>query len=121
MKNTKKSLTKNSERENTDLFVQKISEARLIGYQDNTPTHINDLITEKAKGQKNLDFGLSGFIRSKDNSDVASKITKSSFVPTAEEFHFSKSSFFFSLIFAFFYLIKMFTFLLKYYWLLLWS
>ena len=82
MKNTNKPRTKNSKRENTDLFVQKISEAILIGYQDNTPTHINDLITEKAKGQKNLDMGLSGFIRSKDNSDVASKITKSSFVPT---------------------------------------
>ena len=77
MKNTKKSRTKNSEREYTDLFVQKISEARLIGYQDNTPTHINDLNTEKAKGQKNLDMGLFGFIRSKDNSDIASKITKS--------------------------------------------
>ena len=60
-------------------------------------------------------MGLSGFIIGKDNSDVASKITKSSFVPTTEEFHFSKlyislalfiSSFFFSLIFAFFYLIK---------------
>ena len=60
-------------------------------------------------------MGLSGFIRSKDNSDVASKITKSSFVPTTEEFHFCKfyislallaSSFFFSLVFAFFYLIK---------------
>ena len=48
--------TKNSSRENIDLFVQKISEARLIGYQDNTPTHINDLITEKAKGQNNLDI-----------------------------------------------------------------
>ena len=52
MKNTKKPLTKNSIRENTDLFVKKISEARLIGYQDNTPTHINDLNTEKAKEQK---------------------------------------------------------------------
>ena len=115
MQNTNKPRTKNSARENIDLFVQKILEARLIGYQDNTPTHINDLITEKAKGQKNLDMGLSGFIRSKDNSDVASKITKSSFVITTEEFHFCKlyislalftSSFFFSLIFAFFYLIK---------------
>ena len=82
--------TKNSTRENTDLFVQKISEARLIGYQDNTPTHINDLITEKTKGQKNLYLGLSGFVRSKDNSDVDSKITKSSFVSTTEEFHFCK-------------------------------
>ena len=120
MKNTNKPRTKNSKRENIDLFVQKISEAGLIGYQDNTPTHINDLITEKTKGQKNLYLGLSGFIRSKDNSDVASKITKSSFVPTTEEFHFCKlyitlalltSSFFFSLIFAFFYLIKVITFL----------
>ena len=107
--------TKNSTRENTDLFVQKISEIRLIGYQDNTPTHINDLITEKAKGPKNLDVGLSGFVRSKDNSNISSKITKSSFVQTTEEFHFRKlyislalltSSFFFSLIFAFFFLIK---------------
>ena len=120
MKNTNKPRAKKSTRENTDLFVQKISEARLIVYKDNTPTHINDLITEKAKGQKNLDVGLSGFIRSKDNSDVASKITKSSFVQTTEEFHFRKlyislalltSSFFFSLIFAFFYLIKVITFL----------
>ena len=124
MKNTNKPRTKNSTRENTDLFVQKITEAGLIGYQDNTPTYINDLITEKTKEPKNLDVGLSGFIRSKDNSDIASKITKSSFVPTTEEFHFSKlyitlalltSSFFFSLIFAFFYLIKAFTFLSKYY------
>ena len=120
MKNTNKTRAKNSTRENIDLFVIKISEARLIGYQDNTPTNINDLITEKAKGQKNLDMGLSGFIRNKDNSYVASKITKSSFVPTTEEFHFCKlyislalltSSFFFSLMFAFFYLIKVITFL----------
>ena len=120
MKNTNKPRTKNSTRENNDLFVQKISEARLIGYQDNIPTHINDLITEKSKGPKNLDMGLYGFIRSKDNSDIASKITKSSFVPTTEEFHFCKlyitlalitSSFFFSLIFTFFYLIKVITFL----------
>ena len=105
MKNTNKPRTKNSARENIDLLVQKISESGLIVYQDNTPTHINDLITEKAKGQKNLDMGLSGFIRSKDNSDVTSKITKSSFVPTTEEFHFCElyitlalltSSFFFS-------------------------
>ena len=117
MKNTNKPRTKNSTRENIDLFVQKISEARLIGYQDNTATHINDLITEKAKGAKKFRYG---FIRSKDNSDVASKITKSSFVPTTEESHFCKlyislalltSSFFFSLIFAFFYLIKVITFL----------
>ena len=108
MKNTNKPRTKNSTRENTDLFIQKISEARLIGYQDNTPIHINDLNTEKAKELKNLDVGLSGFIRNKDNSDIVSKITKSSFVPTTEEFHFYKlditlalltSSFFFSLIF----------------------
>ena len=85
MKNTNKPRTKNSTRENTDLFVQKISETRLIDYQDNTPTHINDLITEKAKGPKKFSVGLSGFIRSKDNSDVASKITKSSFVPTTAE------------------------------------
>ena len=90
MKNTNKPRAKNSTRENTDLFVQKISEARLICYQDNTPIHINDLINEKAKGQKNLDVGLFGFIRSKDNSDIASTITKSSFVPTTEEFHFCK-------------------------------
>ena len=56
MKNTNKPRIKTSTRENTDLFVQKISETRLIGYQDNTPTHINDLITEKAKGQKNFDI-----------------------------------------------------------------
>ena len=31
---------------------------------------IDDLITEKTKNQKNLDVGLSGFIRSKGNSDV---------------------------------------------------
>ena len=86
MKNTNKHRTKNSTRENTDLFVQKISETRLIDYQDNTPTHINDLITEKAKEQKNLYFGLSGFIRSKGNLDVAYKFyTKSSFVQTIEE------------------------------------
>ena len=40
MKNTNKSQTKNSPRENVDLFVQKISEARLIDYQDNIPTYI---------------------------------------------------------------------------------
>ena len=54
MKNTNKTRTKNSTRENTDLFVQKISEAGLIDYQDNTPTHINDLITEKAKEPKKI-------------------------------------------------------------------
>ena len=90
VKNTNKPRTKNSKRENTDLFVQKISETRLIGYQDNTPTYINDLITEKAKGPKKFSVGLSGFIRSKDSSDIASKIIKSSFVPTTEEFHFFK-------------------------------
>ena len=120
MKNTNKPRTKNSKRENIDLFVQKISEAGLIGYQDNTLTHINDLITEKAKGSKKFSVGLFGFIRSKDNSDVASKITKSSFVPTTEEFRFCMfyiilalltSSFFFSFIFAFFYLINVITFL----------
>ena len=88
MKNTNKPRTKNSARENTDLFVQKISEAGLISYQDNTLTHLNDLITEKAKGPKKFSVGLSGFNRSKNNSDVASKITKSSFVPTTEKFHF---------------------------------
>ena len=36
MKNTNKPRTKNSARENIDLFVQKIPEARLIDYQDNT-------------------------------------------------------------------------------------
>ena len=87
MKNTNKTRTKNSARENIDLFIQKKSETdnRLIDYQDNTPVHIilktDDLITEKAKGPKKFSVGLSGFIRSKDNSDVASKITKSSFVP----------------------------------------
>ena len=88
MQNTNKPRTKNSKRENTDLFVQKISETKLIGYQDNTFTHINDLITEKAKGSKKFSVGLFGFIIGKDNSDVASKITKSSFVPTTEKFHF---------------------------------
>ena len=67
MKNTNKPRTKNSTRENIDLFVQKISETRLIGYQDNTPTHINDLITEKAKGPKKFSVDLSGFIKSKVN------------------------------------------------------
>ena len=90
MENTNKPWTKNSARENTDLFAQKKSETRLIGYEDNTPTHINDLINEKAKGQKNLDMGLFGFIRSKGNSDISSKITKSSFVQTTEAFHFNK-------------------------------
>ena len=76
MKNTNKPRTKNSARENIDLFIQKKSEAdsRLIDYQGNTPTHIilktDGLITEKTKNQKNLDVGLSGFIRSKVNSDV---------------------------------------------------
>ena len=74
MKNTNKPRTKNSTRENIDLLVQKISESGLIGYQDNTPTHIilktGDLITEKTKNQKNLVVALSGFIRSKGNSDV---------------------------------------------------
>ena len=58
MKNTNKPRTKNSTRENTDLFVKKISEARLIGYQDNTPTNINDLNTEKAKEPKKFIFGF---------------------------------------------------------------
>ena len=77
MKNTNKTRTKNSARENIDLFIQKKSEAdnRLIDYQDNTPPHIilktDDLICEKTKNQTNLDVGLSGFIRSKGNSDDA--------------------------------------------------
>ena len=76
MKNTNKPRTENSARENKDLFVQRKSEAdnRLIGYQDNTPTHIilknDDLITEKAKNKKNSDVGLPGFIRNKGNSYV---------------------------------------------------
>ena len=56
MKNTNKPRTKNSSRKNTDLFVQKISEASLIGYQDNTPTYIDDLITDKAKEPKKYGF-----------------------------------------------------------------
>ena len=77
MKNTYKTRTENSARENIDLFIQKKSEAdnRLIDYQDNTPAHIilkaDDLITEKTKNQKNLDDVLSGFIRRKGNSDDA--------------------------------------------------
>ena len=57
-----------------NLFIQKKSEAdnRLIDSKDNAPTHIilttDDLITEKAKNQKNLDVGLSGFLGNKDNS-----------------------------------------------------
>ena len=76
IKNTNKPRAKSSARENIDLFVKKKSEAdnRLIDYQDNTPTHIilktDDLITEKTKNQKNLVVALSGFIRSKGNSDV---------------------------------------------------
>ena len=58
MENTNKPLAKNSARENTDLFVQKISEAGLIGYQDNTPTYINDLITEKSKEPKKFRYGF---------------------------------------------------------------
>ena len=58
MKNTNKPRAKNSTRENTDLFVKKISETRLIGYQDNTPTHINGLITEKAKEPKKFRYGF---------------------------------------------------------------
>ena len=58
MQNTNKPRTKNSARENIDLFVQKISEARLIGYQDNTPAHINDLNTVKAKEQKKFRCGF---------------------------------------------------------------
>ena len=58
MKKTNKSRTKISSRENIDLFVQKISEAKLIGYQDNTPTHVNDLNTEKAKEPKKFRCGF---------------------------------------------------------------
>ena len=58
VKNTNKPWTKNFARENNDLFVQKISEARLIGYQDNTPTHINGLITEKEKEPKKFRYGF---------------------------------------------------------------
>ena len=75
MKNTNKTRTENSARENIDLFIQKKSEAdnRLIDSKDNAPTHIilttDDLITEKAKNQKNLDVVLSGFVGNKDNSE----------------------------------------------------
>ena len=58
IKNTNKPRTKNSTRENNDLFVQKISEAGLIGYQDKTYAHINDLITEKAKEPKKFRYGF---------------------------------------------------------------
>ena len=58
MTNTNKPQTKNSTRENIDLFAQKKSETGLIGYQDNTPTHINDLITEKAKEPKKFRYGF---------------------------------------------------------------
>ena len=58
MKITNKPRIKYSSRENIDLIVKKISEARLIGYQDNTPTHINDLITEKAKEPKKFRYGF---------------------------------------------------------------
>ena len=58
MKNKNKPKTKNSARENIDLFAQKKSETRLIGYQDNTPTHINGLITEKAKEPKKFRYGF---------------------------------------------------------------
>ena len=81
MKNTNKTRTENSARENIDLFIQKKSEAdnRLIDYQDNTPAHIilktDDLNIEKTKNQKNLDVGLSGVVGNKNNSDVASKIS----------------------------------------------
>ena len=81
MKITKKPRTENYTSENIDLFVQKNSEdgSRLIDYyQDNTPAHIilktDDLICEKTKNQTNLDVGMSGFMKSKGNLDVASKI-----------------------------------------------
>ena len=76
IKNTNKPRAKSCARENIDLFVKKKSEAdnRLIDYLDKTPTHIilktDDLVTEKTKNQKNLVVALSGFIRSKGNSDV---------------------------------------------------
>ena len=81
MKNTNKPRTKNSARENIDLFIQKKSEAdnRLIDSKDNTPARIilktDDLNIEKVKNQKISDAGLSGFVGNKDNSDVASKIS----------------------------------------------
>ena len=65
MKITNKTRNKNSARENIDLFIQKKSEAdnRLIDSKDNTFVHIilktDDLITEKAKNQKNLYVVLS--------------------------------------------------------------
>ena len=49
---------------------------------------MNDLNTAKAKKPKKFRCGFIGFIRNNDNSDFASKITKSSFVPTTEEFRF---------------------------------
>ena len=58
MENTNKPWAKNFARENIDLFAQKNSETRLIGYQDNTPTHINGLITEKAKEPKKFRYGF---------------------------------------------------------------
>ena len=81
MKNTNKTRTKNSARENIDLFIQKKSEAdnRLIDTKDNTLAHIilktDDFITEKSRNQKNLNVVLSGFVGNKDNSDIASKIS----------------------------------------------
>ena len=79
MKSTNKPRTKNSARENIDLFVQKKSKAdsRLINDQYNTPAHIilktDDLNIEKTKNQANLLVGLSGFVENKGNSDIASK------------------------------------------------
>ena len=35
----------------------------------------DDLITEKAKSQKNIDVVLSGFVGNKNNSDIASKFS----------------------------------------------
>ena len=81
MKNTNKPRTKNSARENIDLFIQKKSKAdsRLINDQYNTPAHIilktDDLNIEKTKNQANLLVGLSGFVENKGNSDIASKIS----------------------------------------------
>ena len=74
MKNTNKTRTENSARENIDLFIQKKSEAdnRLIDTKDNTLAHIilktDDFITEKSRNQKNLNVVLSGFVGNKDNS-----------------------------------------------------
>ena len=71
MKNTNKTRTENSARENIDLFIQKKSEAdsRLMTTKIILLLTSDDLITEKANNQKNLDVVLSGFVGNKDNSD----------------------------------------------------